>query len=375
MSDLIRTTAELEAACALVRTAGILALDTEFVWRNTYRPRLGIVQMGAGGDLSWAVDVMQGLNPAPLAELIADASVVKVLHDARQDLQHLRHYCGAFPQNVFDTQLAAAFAGFPQGYGLQKLLFEAIDVGLPKTETCTDWTRRPLSDAQVRYALDDVRYLPELREELLRQSESLGTRDWLAEELTKFDDPSLYADYDPEEGWKRIKLFRARLDRTGFAVLRALAAEREELAREWNLPRNWAGEDGSLVQMAEARTADGLRHRLNRGQASLARQRYAAAIAGAVALPEEECPENPHVHYIPEVRAAADRALDWLELRAEELHVASGVIANRATVTAFVDNVADGTNPLADGWRWETVGQEMAERFEVCVTDDAGGMI
>jgi len=135
MTYVIRTTSELEAACDQGCDAGVLALDTEFVWRNTYRPRLGIVQMGAGGDASWAVDVMQGLNPAVLADVIADASVVKILHDARQDLQHLRHYCGAFPQNVFDTQLAAAFAGFPQGYGLQKLLLEAIDVGLPKTET------------------------------------------------------------------------------------------------------------------------------------------------------------------------------------------------------------------------------------------------
>jgi len=365
MQSLIRTTGDLESACAQVREAGVLALDTEFVWRNTYRPRLGIVQMGAGGDLSWAVDVMQGLNSAALAELIADASVVKVLHDARQDLQHLRHYCGASPQNVFDTQLAAAFAGFPQGCGLQKLLLEAIDVGLPKTETCTDWTRRPLSEAQVRYALDDVRYLPELREELLRRSESLGTRAWLEEELTKYDDPSLYADYDPEEGWKRIKLFRTRLDRRGFAVLRALAAEREELACEWNLPRNWTGDDESLVQMAETRTADRLRLRLNNGQASLARSRYAKVIAAAEDLPEEDCPEDPHRHYIPEVRDAADKALDWLDARAEALHVAPGAIANRAAVTAFVDDVADETNPLACGWRWEAVGREMAELFGV----------
>jgi len=364
-SALIRTAADLEAACASARAAGVLALDTEFVWRCTYRPRLGIVQMGAGGDQSWAIDVMQGFSSVALADLITDPSVVKVLHDARQDLQHLRHYCGVAPQNVFDTQLAAAFAGFPQGIGLQKLLFEAIDVGLPKTETCTDWTRRPLTDAQVRYALDDVRYLPELRGELLRRAESLGTRAWLEEELAKFNEPSMCEDYDPDEGWKRIKLFRTRLDRTGFAVLRAVAAVREELARGWNLPRNWTGDDESLVRMAESRKADHLRHRLNNTQRDLARSRYAAAITAALELPEEECPEDPHRHYIAEVREAADKAFDWLDARAEELHVAPGVIANRATVTAFVDDVADETNPLACGWRWEAVGCEMAERFGV----------
>lgn len=365
MKELIRTLPELTAACEQVRASGILALDTEFVWRSTYRPRLGIVQMGCGGEASWAVDVMQGFDPAPLAELIADPSVVKILHDARQDLQHLHHYCGALPQNVFDTQLAAAFAGFPQGIGLQKLLFETLDVGLPKTETCTDWTQRPLSEAQVRYALDDVRYLPALREELLMRADGLGTRVWLEEELGKYDDPALCADYDPEEGWKKIRLRRARLDAHGFAVLKSLAAVREELAKEWDLPRNWLGEDESLVFLAETRDAQRLRHRLSHGQGALVKSRYAAAIAAAEALPAEECPENPHRRYISEVLDAADAALDWLNVRAEEIHVAPTMIANRATVTAFVDDVNDESNPLATGWRWEAVGADMAEKFGV----------
>lgn len=365
MRELIRTAPELAAACAAVRAAGVLALDTEFVWRSTYRPRLGLVQMGCGGDSSWAVDVMQGFDPAPLAELIADPSVVKILHDARQDLQHLHHYCGALPQNVFDTQLAAAFAGFPQGIGLQKLLFETLDVGLPKTETCTDWTQRPLSEAQVRYALDDVRYLPALRDELLSRTEGLGTRAWLEEELTKYDEPTLYADYDPEEGWKKIRLRRARLDAHGFAILKALAASREALAQEWNLPRNWLGEDEALVFLAETRDAQRLRHRLSQRQGALVKSRYAAAIAEAEALPAEACPENPHRYYIADVLDAADAALDWLGTKAAEIHVAPTLIANRATVTAFVDDIDDMSNPLATGWRWEAVGEEMAEKFGV----------
>jgi len=364
-SGLIRTTGELEEACRQVKAAGVLALDTEFVWRSTYRPRLGIVQMGAGGDLSWAIDVMQGFSSAALADLIADASVVKILHDARQDLQHLRHYCGALPQNVFDTQLAAAFAGFPQGVGLQKLLFEAIDVGLPKTETCTDWTRRPLSDAQVRYALDDVRYLPALRDELLRRMDAFGTRAWFEEDARKYDDGALYADSEPGNLWKRIKLRRVRLDGRGRSILRAVAARREELAQKWNLPRAWLGDDESLVEMASCGRVGHLRHRLRGGQGDTVRALYAETVEAAKATPEEDWPEDLRRHYIAEVVDAAAAALDWLAAKAEELHVDAGVIANRATVTAYVDDVGDETNPLAGGWRYEAVGAEMAERFGV----------
>ena len=364
MGDLITTTAALEAACEKAKNCGHLALDTEFVWRHTYLPQLGIVQLGADGDCR-AVDCAKGLDPSPLGRAVADEGVVKILHDARQDLALVKRYTGASPKNVFDTQLAAAFAGFASGLGLQKLLFETLDVGLAKTETCTDWTRRPLSEAQVRYALDDVRYLAALREELLRRADALGTRAWLEEEMARYNEEALYDESAPQEMWRRVKLRRARPGRRGFAVLRAVAALREELAREWNLPRAWLGSDESLVEMAERGRVGRLVHRLGGGRAAQLRARYADAVAAALETPEEDCPEDPRVHYIGEVLDAADKALEWLERRAPELHVDHAVIANRATVTAFVDNVADGSNPLARGWRWEAVGRDMAGRFGV----------
>lgn len=364
MGDLIRTTPELVEACAVARADGLLAVDTEFVWKCTYRPRLGIVQIGAR-DACWAIDCLTGLDPAPLRSLIEDPAVVKILHDARQDLTHLKAWTSAGPKNVFDTQLAAAFAGFPGGIGLQKLLLEAIDIGLPKTETCTDWTQRPLSDAQVRYALDDVRYLPALRDELLRRAKEFGTADWMLADQRKYDDPALYSELDPDEAWKRVKTQRTRLDGLGLAVLRSVAACREELAAKWNLPRTWLGDDASLTGMAASRRVTHLAHRLRGGQGDTLRALYAKAVESALALPEEEWPENPHPHYIQEVIASAGDAIKWLAERAEELHVDPTVIANRATVTAYIDNVDDETNPLASGWRYEAVGAEMAERFDV----------
>ena len=361
---ILRTTPALESACAAAMAEGLAALDTEFVWQSTYRPRLGLVQLGCRAGC-WALDCQAGLHPDALGSLIADASCVKILHDARQDLTHLRHYAGTVPGNVFDTQLAAAFAGFPAGIGLQKLLFDAIGVGLAKTETRTDWTRRPLSEAQVSYALDDVRYLPDLRDELLRRADAFGTRAWLEEEMAKYGDAALYDDYDAENVWKRVKLGRSRLDRRGFAVLRAVAAAREEMAREFNVPRGWLGDDASLAEMAQERRVGRFRHRLRDPQRDAARRGYEAALAAAMALPDDECPENPRPRYIQEVLDAADEAMAWLAARADALHVDPAVVASRAAVTAFIDNVEDGSNPLASGWRRDVFGAEMASRFGV----------
>ena len=265
--------------------------------------------------------------------------------------------------------LAAAFAGFASGMGLQKLLFEALKVGLPKTETLTDWLQRPLTPEQVEYALDDVRYLGRLRGELLRRAGGLGTGAWLAEEMAALDDPGRYADPDPRGMWLRVKTGHVQLGRRGFAALRELAAVREEKALEWNLPRAWVSEDLSLATLASYSGPVGrirFRHRLpnNWMRDSLA-SAYAQALERVAALDEADYPRDPRPHYISEVKKAADEAYEWLKAKAEEIHVDASAIANRAAVTAFVDNVDDDSSPLASGWRFEAVGREMAERFGV----------
>lgn len=367
---MIRNRQELEDVCARLAHEGLVSLDTEFVWRNTNRPFLCLVQLGAADGTSWTVDCLTGLDTAPLAALIVNPGVVKVLHDAHQDLDHLYHWTGAKPQNVFDTQLAAAFAGYPAKMSLQKLLFEVIDVGLPKTETVTDWSQRPLTEAQIAYALDDVRYLGALRTALQTKADALGTRVWLDEEQRIYDNPALYGDADPDEIWKRVKCGRVRLDRRGYAILRALAAVRETTARDWNLPRTWLGKDESLVDMAAAACTDPARlrfnHRLkNRGQRDLLAAAYVHAIRAACDLSADDLPDDPHPRYISAVLAAADEAMKFLREKGEAIHVDPSVIANRATVTAWVDNPLDDANPLAQGWRYEVVGREIAEKFNV----------
>ena len=369
MGGLIRNRNELEAACAAAAESGVLALDTEFVWRRTYHPRLCIVQIASAGGESFAVDCFTGLDSSPLAALISDPSVVKVLHASQQDLEHMRRYSGASPRSVFDTQIAAAFAGFRSNIGLQALLFDALKVGLPKTETLTDWSQRPLTPEQVEYALDDVRYLGRLREELLRRADALGTRAWLEEELASLDDPRRYAEQEPRSAWLRVKTGHVHLGRRGYAALRELAEVRERKAAEWNLPRAWTAEDLSLAELANYSGPVGrirFRNRLpNTWMRDSLAAGFASALERAAALDESAYPENPRPHYIDAVKKAADEAVEWLGKRAAEIHVDVQAIANRGTVTAYIDNVDDESNPLAAGWRFEVAGREMAEKFGV----------
>ena len=368
LPSLLRNAPDLAAVCDRLRADGVAALDTEFVWTSTYRPRMGLVQLGSASGEGWALDCLTGASTAPLADLLRDASCVKILHAAQQDLEHLAAYAHATPRNVFDTALAAGFAGFPAAIGLQRLLKDALDVGLPKTETRTDWCRRPLSPQQVEYALDDVRYLAELRAHLLRRAEDLGTAAWLAEDLALFDDPARYAPPDPDEVWRRVKGV-GRLDAIGRAILRAVAAVRERTAAEWNLPRNWLGDDDSLIEMAWhcPDTADDvrLRHRLRQSsQRNEIMRRYASAARAAAATLPGDCPPSPVRNLGPEFRDLVDEAMPFVRERATEIHVAPEILAPRAAVAAFLAAPDDpGASPLASGWRRSVLGDDLARRF------------
>lgn len=344
-----------------LRNEGIAALDTEFVWRDTARARMALVQLADAAGESAALDCLEVPAPEPLAALLRDAGTVKILHDAQQDLWHLRHFTGAAPVNVFDTQLAAAFCGCPRQVSLQKLVQETLGVELPKTETVSNWCRRPLTPAQVDYALDDVRYLGRAREILRERAARAGTREWMEEDMKRYDDPELYAAPEPRDAWRRVKCGRVRLDAAGYGRLRALAATREEMSQLWDLPKSWLTEDGSLAEIA----ANGdlrFRHRLPRkelrGQLT---ECYTEALKTAEPLDAAEI-AAVFPRYSPETLKAADAAMEWLKTRAGEMGLEPGLIANRAAVTAWVAT-PNARSPLARGWRHEHAGREIAEKF------------
>ena len=212
-----------------------------------------------------------------------------------------------------------------------------------------------------------------LRQALLKQCDSFGTRAWLEEDLLKFEQPETYGEMEPDEAWKRVKNASRYLRPFGLAGLRAVASVREVRAREWNLPRAWLGEDGSLIALAERlqrgeRTFPNVRfrHRLkNNAQRDHLAADYAAVLTEASRLPEEEWPLPVQPDYPSEVREAADKAHDYLVARGKELHVDPALFANRAQLLAFVDDPEVPDNPLAEGWRFEAAGRTIIERFYV----------
>ena len=235
---------------AAARAAGRCALDTEFMWEKSYAPQLCLVQV-AVGDTIWLVDPLAGAPLEPLGELIADASVQKLMHAPSADLIAFGLHFGSVPANVFDTQVAAGFVGLTASASLDRLLDAVLKVRLNHNETFSDWTRRPLKETQLHYAADDVRYLNQLVEELERRLAERGRRDWAHAEIERrFCTPEA-AGGDPERAYRKVQR-RGKLSPQAQAVLVDVAAWREQLARRRDQPSGWVMKDPTLVEIARA---------------------------------------------------------------------------------------------------------------------------
>lgn len=349
----------------LCRTRGV-GVDTEFVWERTYFPQLGIVQLASSEGDEALVDACAAFDPGPLAGLLESPAVEKILHDARQDLVILGRYCGAArPRRLFDTRLAAGFAGHPPTLSLQQLLREVLGIELPKSETRTNWLRRPLSASQLEYALDDVRHLPALRDALREAARERGTADWLEEEMRSLEDVALYEERDPDMLWSRIR-GAGSLDGRGRAILRELARLREERAAAKDLPRTWWLADAVLLDLA-AQPPDG-RDELRRRVGGAARGERIEALFDAVRRgcatpPADRPPALRRARPDPELKQRTDQALAALRTIAATLRIDPALFGSRAQVGAFLEQPADPRQPLAGGWRLAVAGRELAERF------------
>ena len=362
---IVDATAELDALVARARTHEAVALDTEFVWERTYYPGLGLVQVGLGGDEIALVDTTaEGLDLGALGELLEDAAVQKVLHDAAQDLQILARATGATPVNAFDTQRAAGLVGLPATLSLQDLVEWAVGVRLDKGETRSDWLRRPLTDSQVRYAAADVRYLHDARRKILDEAEARGRADWVSAEMERYDDPALYDEAEPDDAVDRVKgRGLGRMSGRQRAVLRAVAAWREREARLLDRTRRMVLPDDVLVAVAERgpRSEDDLRKlKLTDRQ----RARYADGLLQAVADGADAEPERVARRGRPgpdDHRRAARLlvAQGFLAGRCEREGVDSALVATKSQLTDLVEAGPDAVAEAYPGWRYEFVGRDL----------------
>lgn len=385
---MISTERELADLCDRLRGRTTFGIDMEFQRERTFYARLQLVQI-ADDDELFLVDPLAVPDLGPLYDLVCDPAIETVVHAGGQDMEIVFQQGGRPPRNIFDTQIAAALIGVGDQPGYATLIDRFFDVRLSKTETQTDWSRRPLTEAQVAYALDDVRYLAELRRRLAQRLDTLGRASWAVEEMQHYEDPGTYVK-DPRKLFMRVSRFRS-LQRRGLAILRELAAWREAEAIRRDEPRGRIIADEVLVEIARrapAKAADlsALRG-LNPGEVRRSGDGLLAAVRAALALPEAEWPVlAPPRAEDPDVALAGDLLEVFLRSRAREAEIAPSYLGTHADLAALVEHVRgrgnvdtlpDDERPaLLAGWRRQLVGDDLvaiaAGRISLHVDPDNG---
>jgi ribonuclease D len=364
----ITTTEELQVFCDRARQHPYVTIDTEFLRERTYYAKLCLVQMAMpeeAPDAAVLVDPLaDGLSLQPLYALLTDESVVKVLHAARQDLEIFYVEGGVIPKPLFDTQVAAMVCGFGEQVGYETLVRKIAKAPLDKTSRFTDWSRRPLSDAQKSYALADVTHLRDIYEHLAAKLAETRRTHWVEEELAVLTDPETYI-IRPAEAWQRVK---TRTNSAKFlAVVRELARFREGYAQSRNVPRSRVFKDDALLELASTRpqTPEDLgRSRLLLREAR--RGEIAEGILEAVKTAREMDPaEYPKPDTSREKLqvnpALADLLRVLLKAKADQEGVAQKLIATAADLDGIAAGLRDAM--ALQGWRREVFG---ADALRLC---------
>jgi ribonuclease D len=374
----LTTTEELAAFCQEAKGAPYITVDTEFLRERTYYSKLCLVQLalpGQGEENAVLVDpLVEGLSLAPLMELFRDESIVKVFHAARQDLEifHIDH--GVIPRPLFDTQVAAMVCGFGEQVGYETLVRKIARQQLDKSSRFTDWSRRPLTEAQKTYALADVTHLRQIYEYLAAQLEKTGRDRWVAEELAVLTDPETYVTH-PEDAWKRIKT-RSNSPRF-LAIVQELAAFRETYAQARNVPRNRVYKDDALVELASTKPAD--MGDLSRSRLLLREARkgdIAEGILAAVKAGQERAKEDlPQIDKSREKMQVNPALADLLRVLLKAKTESSGVASKLIAPSADLDAIAAGERDVAalKGWRREVFGQDALRLCEGRIALSAKG--
>ncbi len=248
-TQIIDNTHDLSSIIKSAMQCDAVALDTEFVWERTYYPQLGLIQLALSDEQCYAIDPVAIKNLSPLGQLLTNKNIVKILHDAPQDLTILGRVTNSVPQNIFDTRLAAGFAGLPSTISLSQLISELLDTSLNKSETRTNWLKRPLTEKQLEYALDDVRYLRAARVLLLGNIVGPRIKSWLQEELNLLNNSSYYCAIANEDRYKKIRGTR-KLKGAQLLIAKNLAAWREEKAQSVDRPRGHIIKDKTILEIA-----------------------------------------------------------------------------------------------------------------------------
>ena len=356
----ITATQPLADACQRLAKHDFVAVDTEFMREQTFWPKLCLVQLAAPG-LELVVDPLApGIDLAPFFALMADQRVMKVFHAARQDIEIVHYRAGIVPKPVFDTQVAAMVCGYGDSISYVNLVKRINNQDLDKSSRFTDWSRRPLSEKQLVYALGDVTHLRDVYVHLRDTLEKTGRASWLDQEMAGLTDPRTY-EVDPETSWKRLKL-KVR-NRRGLAVLIELSAWRERQAQAQDVPRNRVLRDEALYDIANQQPTEtaqlGELRTLSDGFARSARAREIvdAVKRGLARDPKTVPPIHSGVALTPEANALVDLLRVLLKAAASRNGVAPRLIADTEDLERIAAE-AEPDVPALKGWRRQLFGDD-----------------
>ena len=357
MTEVITTTEALQAFTDSCSDYDYVTVDTEFLRERTYYAQLCLIQAAHEDDAVIIDPLAEGLDLAPFYDLLRDQNILKVFHAARQDLEIFVQLMGEVPAPLFDTQIAAMVFGFGDQVGYEPLVRDLAGVQIDKGSRFTDWSRRPLSDKQLTYALGDVTHLRVVYETLRDRLEESGRAPWVDEELSTLRDPSLYT-VDPEDAWQRLKMRNVKPRELGPLI--ELAAWREREAQSRNIPRARIVKDDVMFEVGRARPTSvkelgNLRSIPQGFERSSTAKGLLEAVERGIAIPKDDLPQLQSRARDPAPADVVELLRVLLKRQCEAYEVAPKLLASASDLDALA--LSDEADiPALKGWRREVFG-------------------
>ncbi len=361
----IDTNEALALSCDTIRRSKVICIDTEFHRETTYYPELALIQI-SDSEKTCCIDPLGITDFTPFISLLSNPLVTKVLHASGQDLEIFNHLFNVLPSPMFDTQIAAGLLGYGDQIGYAALIKKLLNVDIDKSQSRTDWLKRPLSREQLLYAASDVYYLAKAYPKMLAKLEELNRLEWLQGDFSALCLPAKY-NVDTTQIWKKVK-GNQKLHGIQLAILQAVAAWREETAQKRNRPRRRIVSDDALIDIARIKpdSADKIKNlrslnktRLNSEDAAQLHQR----MNNALRMTKEFWPKHIKRHKLNmREDALIDALMALLKLKANEHHITPLNLASRKDMEELLQGNMD--IPLMQGWRYSHAGQIIEDFFE-----------